>query len=73
MAEQSLGEKRVRVNFNVDGVSMVDVIKRETAALIDICKAQMDATADGETKRLCAEAMTLYETACMFAVKAVTA
>lgn len=68
--EKTLGESRVRVEFNPSAESAVDVIKNKTAELINIvnaCPSQ-----EGETKRLMSLAMTAYEEAAMWAVKAVT-
>jgi len=68
--EQTLGEKRVRIDFNVTGESAVDVIKQKSAELINIiasCPSE-----EGEVKRLMALAMTDIENGAMWAVKAVT-
>ena len=67
---KTLGENRVRVEFNPSAESAVDIIKNKTAELINIinaCPSQ-----DGETKRLMSLAMTSYEEAAMWGVKAVT-
>lgn len=68
--EKTLGEKRVRIDFNPSAESAVDVIKNKTAELINIVNA--NPSEDGETKRLMSLAMTSYEEAAMWAVKAVT-
>ena len=71
----SLGQNRVRIGFNPGGNDRVSEIKILSAQLIDICSTiQGDAVArqDGETARLCAHAMTQFEDACMWAVKAAT-
>lgn len=80
----TLGESRVRVNFNVakhpDNKSNVDEIKVKTAEMIDFCetgKLSVDAKphhdqAKVEAKRLWALAQTAYEEAAMWAVKAET-
>jgi hypothetical protein len=71
----SLGAARVRESFNPSGNEMVDKIKRHTADLIDLCH-EMQRTAgdrDHEVARLCSLAMTAYEEAAMWAVKAATA
>lgn len=68
--EKTLGESRVRVEFNPSAESAVDIIKNKTAELINIvnaCPSQ-----EAETKRLMSLAMTTYEEAAMWAVKAVT-
>jgi hypothetical protein len=68
MAEKTIGEIRVRTEFNPSKDSDVELIKQKTAELINICEALKP-----KDPRLAAEAMTLYETAAMFAVKAATA
>lgn len=71
MPEKTIGERRVRVDFNPSAESAVDIIKNKTAELINLvndCPAE-----DGEVKRLVSLAMTSYEEAAMWAVKAVTA
>jgi len=72
----SLGARRVRESFNPSGENIVDKIKRYTADLIDLCKdIENDSFAYsdfGEQKRLVALAMTAYEEAAMWAVKAAT-
>ena len=77
MAEsQSLGAQRVRESFNPSKDNMVDKIKRYTADLIDLC---LEIERNGgaystaaEQARLCRLAMTAYEEAAMWAVKACT-
>lgn len=80
----TLGESRVRVNFNVvEGQAErknVDAIKYETAKMIDFCqdgKADVSAKdwnehAKAEANRLWSLAQTAYEEAAMYAVKAAT-
>jgi hypothetical protein len=70
-----LGADRVRVSFNPSGGDMVEDIKRRTAELIDLCneEAHRPSSQSGETQRLWSLAMTHYEDAAMWAVKAVTA
>lgn len=73
----SLGEDRVRVKFNPSDNSTVNQIKQKTAELINLCAdAQRNSTVEdsklGEQKRLWALAMTDYENAAMWAVKAAT-
>lgn len=74
MVEGSLGAKRVRESFNPSGDSLVDKIKRYTADLIDLCDEHQnkDTARDREEYRLWALAMTSYEEAAMWAVKAAT-
>jgi hypothetical protein len=69
----SLGAARVREDFNPGGHAMVNKIKRFTADLIDLCHWEMDKTDDPEVGRLWSLAMTHYEDAAMWAVKAATA
>lgn len=87
MNEKSLGEQRVRVDFNVSGSTIVDSIKTKTADLINDLQAirndEVSKTYDksedakmqtsGEKLRLIALAQTTYEEAAMWAVKAATA
>lgn len=66
----SLGEERVRINFNPSANPQVEDIKRRCADAIDWCNDQPKHT--GEQARCFAEAMTLLEVAAMWAVKGVT-
>lgn len=69
--EQSVGEQRVRVKFNVaEGhtANVIDHIKQKTAELINLCE-ELKAK-DG---RLASLAQTSFEEAAMWAVKAATA
>lgn len=68
----SLGASRVRESFNPGGDDLVDKIKRHTADLIDLCHEQNDRHDDPEEGRLWSLAMTHYEDAAMWAVKAAT-
>lgn len=68
MADKSLGEARVRTDFNVAGSSVVDEIKQKSAELINLCETLKEK--DG---RLASLAQTGYEEAAMWAVKAATA
>ena len=67
----TLGQRRVITDFNPSGDSTVDSLKFQTANLIDNVNAIPNT--NDQTARWKAEAMTLYETAAMFAVKAATA
>lgn len=69
----SLGAKRVRETFNPSGIPAVNKFKRYTADLIDICYAEQGKNDDPEQGRLYSLAMTFYEMAAMYAVKAATA
>jgi hypothetical protein len=64
----SIGEQRVRTQFNPSSDSVVDKLKQKTAELINLCEElkQKDA-------RLASIAQTTYEEAAMWAVKAATA
>ena len=75
MSEKTLGERRVRIDFNVSGETAIDEIKAKTADLINIVKAcPIERHCEpGESARLQALAMTAYEEAAMWAVKMVTA
>lgn len=73
--ELSLGEKRVRIEFNPSGVGNVNCIKQETAKLINVCeemKPKVGEEFNPEKSRLIALAQTAYEEAAMWAVKAAT-
>jgi hypothetical protein len=67
----SLGEDRVRTKFNPSDDSMVSQIKQKSAELIDLCNQQQDGL-NTEQARCWALAMTHYEDAAMWAVKAAT-
>jgi hypothetical protein len=70
----TLGESRVRVTFNPSADDLVSQIKQKTAELIDLCAKGIDVNAHGtaESHRLWSLAMTHYEDAAMWAVKAAT-
>lgn len=63
----TLGEERVRKAFNPSADSAVDIIKQNTADLIDLCEDLKK-----KDPRLAALAQTAYEEAAMWAVKAAT-
>lgn len=78
----TLGEKRVRTNFNVSGNDTVTQIKGKTAELINLVDClpfdpavanTPESSRNHEKRRLIALAMTAYEEAAMWAVKAATA
>jgi hypothetical protein len=69
----TLGEHRVRLDFNPSGEGVVYDVKRHTAAIIDLVQLIKINNPDGEVARCCALAMTAYEEAAMWAVKAATA
>ena len=66
--EKSIGEKRVRLEFNPSGNADVDTIKKGTAAMINFCEGLKARDA-----RLAALAQTAFEEGAMWAVKAATA
>lgn len=70
----SLGEQRVRTQFNPSNGStgtLVDVIKQKSAELINLVNSiEQKGSEHGRVKSL---AMTAYEEAAMWAVKAATA
>ena len=66
---QTLGQQRVRIEFNPSGTDRVTSIKVMTAELIDLCETMKGKGKDG---RLCSLAQTAYEEAAMWAVKAAT-
>jgi hypothetical protein len=65
---KSVGEQRVRTEFNPSADTLVDQIKQKSAHLINLCE-------DLKLKdaRLASLAQTAYEEAAMWAVKAATA
>lgn len=65
---KTVGEQRVRTDFNVTGSDLVNIIKQKSAELINLCEELK--TKDG---RLASLAQTSYEEAAMWAVKAATA
>jgi len=68
----TLGEERVRIDFNPTGTQAVDSIKRMTADVIDYVNTLPDGSfGSGETSRLKELATLYYELACMLAVKIV--
>ena len=68
MKEKTLGEQRVRTDFNTAGDSVISEIKARTAELIDLCELLKL-----KDPRLVSLAQTAYEQAAMWAVKAATA
>lgn len=66
--EKSIGEIRVRTEFNPSNNGLVDQIKQKSAELINLCEQLKEK--DG---RLASLAQTGYEEAAMWAVKAATA
>jgi hypothetical protein len=73
--ERTIGERRVRTEFNPSGVGNVNFIKENSAKLINVCeemKPQGYEKVDIEKLRLISLAQTSYEEAAMWAVKAAT-
>lgn len=70
---QTLGERRVRLDFNPSQEGVVYDIKRHTAAIIDLIEKIRETDPRSETLRLVSLAQTHYEDAAMWAVKAATA
>jgi hypothetical protein len=68
MKEKTIGELRVRTDFNVSGSDVIAQIKEKSAELINLCETLKEK--DG---RLASLAQTAYEEAAMWAVKAATA
>jgi hypothetical protein len=70
MGEQTMGELLVRTQFNPSGEGIVYDLKRYTAAIIDLVdKIPQVGPQSGRLKAL---AITAYEEAAMWAVKAAT-
>lgn len=69
---ESYGEYLVGISFNPSADPRVDEIKRKTAELIDLCHDDRDNPTKPEAGRCWALAITHYETAAMWAVKAAT-
>ena len=73
MNNQSLGQKRVKAEFNPAKNDVVDQIKNKSAELIDLIETMRGdgkAMISGEKARVISIAQTEVETACMYAVKA---
>ena len=77
---KTIGERRVRTEFNPSADGRVDEIKQKSAELINLCediknydsKGHENEEIRGEEARLVALAQTKYEEAAMYAVKAAT-
>ncbi|MCT4079307.1 hypothetical protein HZP84_04075 [Elizabethkingia anophelis] len=72
---QTLGEKRVRIEFNPSNSGNVNALKTKAAESINILedfKNDPRNEVDGEKVRLIATAQTKFEEAALWAVKAVT-
>lgn len=70
MSDQTLGQKRVKAEFNPAKDGAVDQIKNKAAELIDLLESvRGDKSSEGQ--RLISIAQTEIETAAMYGVKAV--
>lgn len=69
---QTLGQKRVKADFNPAKNDLVDQIKNKAAELIDLCEEMrnLPLTGTGEKQRLISLAQTEFENGAMWAVKA---
>lgn len=72
MPEKTLGEFRVRTDFNPSQNDVVSQIKQKTAELINLVQDLNPSEVSTEKGRLIALASTSYEEAAMWAVKAAT-
>ena len=71
-ADQTLGEKRVRISFNPSNDGEVDILKQIAADFIDRCTSLTTENGASEKNRCISLAQTHAEIAAMFAVKAAT-
>lgn len=67
---QTLGQKRVKADFNPAKNDIVDQIKNKSAEKIDLCEQIRQQGGSDEKSRLVSLAQTDYEKAAMWAVKA---
>lgn len=71
--EKTIGEIRVRIEFNPAQSDTVSQIKQKSAELINlVASLEKEGNCSPEMARLKAVAMTTYEEAAMWAVKAAT-
>lgn len=68
--EQTLGQKRVKADFNPAKQDTVDQIKNKAAELIDLVETLRTEGCTGEKHRLIALSQTAIEEAAMWGVKA---
>lgn len=68
----TLGEKRVRIEFNPDALDTVTLIKQKSAELINLIDNLESPPNPSEVGRLKSLAMTAIEEGAMWAVKAAT-
>ena len=71
--EKTLGQKRVRFDFNVTADDNISLLKKRAAEDIDLCETLKAINPSSEKARLFSLAQTAYEQAVMWAVKATTA
>lgn len=64
----TVGEERVRIEFNPSQSDIVSVLKQRTAQIINLCEPLKE-----KDVRLASLAQTAFEEACMWAAKAATA
>jgi hypothetical protein len=72
----TIGEKRVRTSFNPSANTLVDILKQNTATLINHVEGMRLPNEDpkaGDVNTLVNLAATAYEEAAMWAVEAATA
>jgi hypothetical protein len=67
---QTLGQQRVKAEFNPAKNETVDQIKNKSAELIDLLDSMRNPEVTAEKMRLISIAQTEIETGCMYAVKA---
>ena len=70
MNEQTLGQKRVKAEFNPAKNDVVDQIKNKSAELIDLLETLRSEGSSGDKHRVVSIAQKDIETACMYGVKA---
>ncbi len=69
ITEQTLGQKRVMLDFNPTESDVVGQIKKKSAELIDILQSFVTDDSSIEKLRVIGKAQMDIEQACMFAVK----
>lgn len=68
----TFGERAVGMSFNPGGLESVNLIKKQSAALIDTLHDQREASTDGEEKAQLTLAIRKIQEGLMWGVKAVT-
>lgn len=71
--EKSIGEQRVRIDFNPSNQDAIFQMKSKAADLINEAERIKQLTTDNEVKRLASLAATALEEGAMWLVKAATA